>query len=256
MEPTLSLQMHGSTALVTLARPPANALNHALLSELVVLLRKLHEPAVRSVVLTGQGRFFSAGLDLFEVFAYPPEQAADFARDFDDGVSGLFALLKPVVAAINGHAIAGGAVLAATADFRLVCAGEAKLGISEIQVGVPFPTSALESIRYSCAGPHLHELFYRGLSYAPAAAVERRLADEVCPPSELLPRALALAAELGARPTQAFATTKRALRAEALGRMRAARITGDDPVWELWRTPETLAAMSAYRERLRRGAAQ
>ena len=68
MEPTTSLQMHGATALVTLMRPPANALNHALLTELVGLLRKLHEPAVRSVVLTGQGRFFSAGLDLFDRF--------------------------------------------------------------------------------------------------------------------------------------------------------------------------------------------
>lgn len=253
MEPTLSLHMHGATALVTLSRPPANALNHALLGELVVLLRKLHEPAVRSVVLTGQGRFFSAGLDLFEVFAYPAEQAVEFARDFDDGVTGLFALQKPVVAAINGHAIAGGAVLAATADFRLVCDSGARLGITEIQVGVPFPTSALEAIRHSCAGPHLRELFYRGLSYPPKEAVERRLADELCPASELLPRALALAAELGERPPHAFATTKRALRAETLGRMRAARITGDDPVWELWRTPETLAAMTAYRERLRRG---
>ena len=86
---------------------------------------------------------------------------------------------SPAIGMINftGSVETGSAVLAATADFRLVCAGEAKLGISEIQVGVPFPTSALESIRYSCAGPHLHELFYRGLSYAPAAAVERRLAE-------------------------------------------------------------------------------
>lgn len=244
--------MHESVAIVTLNRPPANALNQALFSELLALLPQLREPAVRGVVLTGQGRFFSAGLDLFEVFAYSPQQATDFARDFDDGVAGLFALAKPVVAAINGHAIAGGAVLAATADFRLVTDAEAKLGITEIQVGVPFPTSALEAIRHSCDGPQLRELFYRGLSYPPAEAVAYRLADELCPSSQLMPRALQLAAELAARPPHAFSTTKLALRAQALERMRAARAAGNDPVWTLWRTPETLAAMTAYRDRLRR----
>lgn len=252
MPTLLRLEMEKSVAVVTLNRPPANALNQALFSELLLLLPQLKEPAVRAVVLTGQGRFFSAGLDLFEVFSYTPQQAADFARDFDDGVTGLFGLAKPVVAAINGHAIAGGAVLAATADFRLVVDADAKLGITEIQVGVPFPTSALEAIRHSCDGPHLRELFYRGLNYPPAAAVAYRLADELYPSSELLPRALALASELASRPPHAFSTTKLALRAQSLARMQAARASGNDPVWALWRTPETLAAMTAYRDRLRR----
>jgi enoyl-CoA hydratase len=252
MEPTVHLEMRGPVAVVTLARPPANALNHALFRDLLAVLRQLREPAVRAAVLTGQGRFFSAGLDLFEVFAYDAEQGAAFARAFDDAVSGLFALDKPLVAAINGHAVAGGSVLAATADFRLLAAGEGKMGITEIQVGVPFPASAREAIRYSCAGPHLHELFFRGLTYPPAESVARRLADEVCAASEVLPRALALAEELGSRPPHSFATTKAALRAESLQRMQAARAHGNDPVWMLWRTPETLAAMTAYRERLGR----
>ena len=250
MEPSLHLELRGPIAVVTLARPPANALNHALLTELLAVLPRLHDPSVRGVVLTGQGRFFSAGLDLFEVFGYSPEQGTAFARDFDDAVSGLFALPKPLVAAINGHAVAGGAVFAATADFRLVSEGEAKLGITEIQVGVPFPTSALEAIRYSCAGPHLQELFYRGLTYPATEAVLRRLADEVCPAAELLPRAFTLIQELASRPPAAFSVTKLALRAESLARMKAARVSGNDPVWTMWRTPETLAAMNAYRERM------
>ena len=81
----------------------------------------------------------------------------------------------------------------------------------------------------------------------------RRLADEVCASTELLPRAFALAAELAAHPAQAYSVTKLALRAEALNRMRAARVSGVDPVWAVWRTPETLAAMTAYRERIARG---
>ncbi len=256
MEPSLRLEQRGVVATLTFFRPPANALNHALFTELLTVLKKLHDPSVRAVVMTGQGRFFSAGLDLFEVFGYSPEQGARFAADFDDAITGLFALPKPVVAAINGHAIAGGTVLAATADFRLLGEGEAKLGITEIQVGVPFPASALEAVRYSCAGPYLQELFYRGLTYPVTDALSRRLADEICSQSELLPRAVALAEELAAHPAPAFCETKLALRAEALARMKAARINGMDPVWSIWRTPETLAAMTAYRNRLTAGRAR
>jgi enoyl-CoA hydratase len=246
--PTLTLSRRGYTAILTLSRSPANALNHTLLTELQKQLAQLCADAeVRALVLTGEGRFFSAGLDLHEVFDYPPALAQAFTRTFDDVFTLLFSLELPVVAAINGHAIAGGAVLAATADFRLMSDGDAKLGLSEIKVGVPFPTSALEPVRFAWAGPHLAELLYRGSSYGPRHALSYRLIDEVVPAAELLERALALAAELGSRPKVAFASTKRALRREALCRMAAARAGGDDPLWTLWRTEEVLAAMATYR---------
>ncbi len=245
---TLTIERRGTTAIVTLARPPANALNQTLLGELIELLKKLGEPPqVKALVLTGQGRFFSAGLDLHEVFAYPPAEAAEFTRVFDDAVTGLFALEIPVVAAINGHAIAGGAVLAAAADFRLISEGEAKLGLSEIKVGVPFPTSAFEVVRTAFTGPHLAELLYRGNNYEPKAALACHLVDEVVPEAQLLERSLALADELGARPRVAFASTKQRLRQAALKRMAAARENGSDPIWSNWRTPEVLDAVNAYR---------
>lgn len=250
----LRLDMHGPVALVTLDRPPANALNKALFDEAVPLLERLAAPAVRGAVLTGTGRFFSAGLDLFEVTGYEAAEAAAFASRFDDVFTALFAFPKPLVAAVNGHAIAGGAVLAATADFRLMAEGSGRVGVTEIQVGVPFPVSALEPIRFACAGPHLPELLFRGLTYAPAGACARRLVDEVVPAAELLPRALALATELAGRQPAAFAESKHALRAEHVARMRAARAGGEDPIWRHWRTPETRAAMVAFRDRaVRRG---
>ncbi|MBI2896961.1 MAG: enoyl-CoA hydratase/isomerase family protein [Deltaproteobacteria bacterium] len=242
-------ESRGDVLVVTLDHPPANALGHAVLRELRDLLPVLAGPGFRAVVLTGAGRFFSAGLDLYEIarLRESPE-AEDLASCFDDVVTGLFALDKPVVAAVNGHAIAGGAVLAATADHRFVLSGESKLGLTEILVGVSFPTSALEAVRCSCAGPHLAELLYRGLTYGPEEAVQRRLADEVVTGS-VVERAVALAGELGAHRPQAFASSKRALRAEALGRMRAARTSGLDPVWQTWRSEETALAIARFRER-------
>jgi enoyl-CoA hydratase len=238
----------GRVAVVTLDRPPANALNRAFFDELIALLDRLRAPDVGAVVVTGTGRFFSAGLDLFEVFGYPPREFDEFTRRFDAGFGALFAFPKPVVAAVNGHAIAGGAVLAATADFRLVGEGEGRMGFTEILLGVPFPVSVLEIARYACAGPALPELLYHGRTYLPRDAHARHLADEVVPAAELLPRARALAEDLAGRPRAAFEQTKVSLRADVLRRLESARRDGD-PVWDVWRSAETHAAVEAYRAR-------
>ena len=236
-------------AVVTLDRPPANALTRASFEELTALLAELRDDAaVRAVILTGTGRFFSAGLDLFEVFGTDADAFRAFTIAFDAGFTALFAFPKPIVAAVNGHAIAGGAMLVAGADTRLVADGAAQIGFTEILVGVPFPASAFEIVRFTCAGPHLTEVLYDGKTYQPRPAHERRLADEVVPAEELMTRARAVAADLGSRPPAAFAGIKRALRAEALARMQA-HAPGLDPVWDVWRTPEVRAAVDAFRAR-------
>jgi enoyl-CoA hydratase len=242
----------GPVTVVRFERPPANAINRDFFVELEPLMQRLAAPDVRAVVLTGTGKFFSAGLDLFEVFSYDAASGRDFARRFDRGLTSLFTFAKPLVAAVNGHAVAGGAVLADMADFRLMAAGTSKVGLTELPVGVPFPTVALEVVRYACAGPHLHEILLRGQLYGPDHACARRMVDEVVPSAELLPRARALAEELARIHPPAYAETKRQLRADAARKMLAVCEHGD-PVWEIWRTPETRAAMEAYRARTLRG---
>jgi enoyl-CoA hydratase len=247
----LHVTRQGTTALLVLDRPPANALNHAVLTELHEALGKLASSDARALVITGKDhgpkRFFSAGLDLFEVFSYGEAQAEAFSKTFDDAFVALFSLPMPVVAALNGHAVAGGAVIAAAADFRLMSDGDAQLGLSEIKVGVPFPTSAFEIVRSAWDGPHFAELLYRGRNYRPPEALARHLVDEVVPAAELVERALELAGELGAHPRLAYASNKRALRREPLARIAAARQGGQDPVWSEWRTPEVLAIVESYR---------
>jgi len=239
----------GPLATLTLDRPPANALTRDFFIELLAALERLAAPEVRAVIVTGTDRFFSAGLDLFEVFAYDPDAFADFTRRFDDGFAALFAFPKPVVAAVNGHAIAGGAVLAACADVRLMGDGAGRVGLTEILLGVPFPASVFEIMRSASDGPHFAELLYHGRTHPPREACDRRLVDVVVPAHELVIRAHAAAEELGMRPAAAFAATKRALRAQALARMTAARAGGGDPVWDIWRAPETRAAVEAYKQR-------
>jgi enoyl-CoA hydratase len=238
----------GRITVVTLDRPPANTLDGDFFAELVALLDRLRAPEVRAVVLTGAGRFFSAGLDLFAVFAGDEAAFDTFTARFDAGFAALFAFPKPVVAAVNGHAVAGGAVIAAAADVRIAADGPGRIGLTEVLLGVPFPASALEIVRQACAGPDLTEVLYHGRLYDPQAARACRLVDDVVHPDELLPRALAAAEELAGRAPAAFAGIKRALRAEASARIDAARRAGD-PVWAVWKAPETRAAVEAYRTR-------
>jgi enoyl-CoA hydratase len=239
----------GRIAIVTLDRPPANALGRPAFEELIGLCDRLRTTAeVRAVVLTGTGRFFSAGLDLFEVFAYPPDGFDLFTARFDEAFAALFRFPKPVVAAVNGHAIAGGAVLAAAADLRVIAEGEGRIGLTEIQVGVPFPVSVMEIVRFACAGPALPELLYHGRTYPPQEACARRLGDELVASERLIERAVERAGELAARDPIAFERVKIGLRAPALREIDAARAAGD-PMWDVWRSPRTREAVEAYRTR-------
>jgi enoyl-CoA hydratase len=239
----------GRVTIVTLDRPPANALDRSAFEELIDVFTRLRESAaVRAVVVTGTGRFFSAGLDLFEVFGYPPAGFDAFTARFDEAFTALFRFPKPVVAAVNGHAIAGGAVLAATADVRVVADGPGRIGLTEIQVGVPFPTVIMEILRFACTGPSFAELLYHGRTYAPREACERRLADELVAADQLMTTAVAHAEALAAQDATAFEHIKLALRAPALRPIESA-LTAGDPVWDVWRTPHTRALVEAYRAR-------
>lgn len=244
----LHVVARGEIALATVSRPPANAIDHELLAAIVAALPDLR--AARAVVLTGAGRFFSAGLDLSYVLELDLPAAAAFAEAFDDAMTGLFALECPVVAALNGHAVAGGGVIAASADARVMADGDARIGLPELKVGVPFPASALEIVRTAWGGPHLAMLLGRGLTYRPAEALTMHLVDEVVASADVVARAEALAMELGAAPKSSYAHVKRALRAEPLARMQAARRSGPDAAWSVWRQPEVLAAIRAYRDRV------
>ncbi|QDU69010.1 enoyl-CoA hydratase/isomerase family protein [Engelhardtia mirabilis] len=201
-----------------------------------------HAPAM---VLTGREGIFSAGVDLVRL----RDGGADYVREFlpalDEAFDALFEFEGPVVAAINGHAIAGGCVLACACDVRVMGEGSGRIGVPELRVGVPFPPAALELIRRVAPG-HVEEIVLRGETYTAQEGLERGLVDEVVPSEEVLDRAVAVAAELARVPRSAFAISKRALRAptsERIARYRAQ--TGAEQL-RAWSSPEVLGAVDAY----------
>src|SRR5262249_17500022 len=153
----------------------------------------------------------------------------------------LFAFPKPVVAAANGHAIAGGCILVLASDVRLMAEGAGRIGVPELLVGGPFPAAALEGGRFAVPRSHLQSLVYPGRTLPPQEALSAGLLDEVVAASQLLARAQAVAQQLAAIPPAVFRLTKQSLRAEALERMDRTGELQDRAALEVWSAAETQA---------------
>jgi len=199
-----------------------------------------------ALVLTGTGSAFSAGVDLLRILDGGPDYVSQFIPALVGIFDDLFGYRRPVVAAINGHAIAGGCVIAACADYRFMADGRGRIGVPEQLVGVAFPAIALAALRYATGDVGVADLVNSGGTYLPAEAQRRGLVDEVVPEPEVLDRAVAKAEQLAQIPADTFAHTKGSLRdrywteVETTGRQR------DAEMLEVWKSPATFAAISAY----------
>lgn len=228
----------------------ANAIDLALFEELSRHLEDLESgPAPGAIVLTGTGTMFSAGVDLFQVIEGGGEYLARFLPALSQTMRRLFGLEIPTVAAVNGHAIAGGCVLAAACDFRVMTEGKAKIGVTELKVGVPFPVVAFETLRFHLPTHHMQSLVYSGRLLGPAEAHAVGLVEELAAPEEVLDHGLEAANRLASIPAHAFAFTKNQLRGPTLARMEAETPTQDRRALEMWSRPETLATIRGFLEK-------
>jgi enoyl-CoA hydratase len=236
----------GSIAVVTMRHGKANALDIEFCEALAARFTELRQSGSRAIVLTGQGRVFSAGVDLKRL----SEGGADYIRAFLPALHRLyetaFFCSLPVVAAINGHAIAGGAVLAACADRRIMAARAGRIGVTELLVGVPFPALAMEVLRFAVPPRYLSEFSLSGATYETDAAMARGWIDETAEPEQLLEDAIAVAQELAALSPPAFAQTKMQLRELVRERMAASGTATDKAVTDIWCAPETIERIRAY----------
>src|SRR5438876_4923068 len=222
----------GEIAVLKMGHGKVNALDIELCGHITSRLEELGTSSAPAVVLTGQAGIFSAGVDLIRAL----EGGGAYLRDFLPVLRKLFDVMffypKPVVAAINGHAIAGGCVLACAADQRLMPREAGRIGVTELLVGVPFPSVAMEIMRCATTSRYFEEAIFGGATYAPAEAAQRGLANEIVASEELLAGAVARAKALAAISPSAFALTKRQMRQPALERV--AGDTSRDEVEQIW----------------------
>lgn len=192
-----------------------------------------------AVVLTGREGFFSAGADL----KVAPTLDADGQRGMVEGINRIFAgwygFPRPVVAAVNGHAIAGGLILALCADYR-VSSREGRFGLTELKAGLPYPSVAMAIVRAELNGPAARRLVL-GADLVDAEVVRDGGGfDELVEPDQVLHRATEVARSLAALPAEAYAKVKAQLRGPVL----EAALAQPDPLLQGWAGSETADAAS------------
>ena len=235
---------------VTLQRPPVNAMDLALLEELKGLFTALADSSsARAVVLTGQGPTFCAGLDVKVVPQYGKAEQLRLLEVLNEIILAVYGCSLPVVGAINGHAIAGGLVLALCCDWRIVAVtdtpasgAEAQVSLAEVKVAIPYPVAAMEVVRSELSGQIARRLVLSGENLGLSEALSGGIFDESAPGDRLMETALAKAARYAELPRAAFSTIKRQLKEPTLSAIVSALHEGREPLREHWISEETIAS--------------
>jgi enoyl-CoA hydratase/carnithine racemase len=232
--------------LVTFARGKVNAINEAVIAEMSGIVKEAaDDPKTKAVVLTGQGKFFSFGWDVPELYGYSKQDFIGFLRSFCRLCSDLFLFPKPLVGAMNGHAMAGGYILALTCDHRMMADTAAKISLNEVTFGSTIPISTVEMLRFA-AGNRVTELvLLEGRMFNPAEALGLGLVDQVVAESRLLEEAHRKAADMAVYFGAAFTSLKRMIRRPVAEGWLAREEESIREFADIWYLPET-------RERLRK----
>ncbi len=200
--------------ILSLARGKANALNHALVTELhSAITAAAANESVRALVLaSARPQFFSAGFDVREVFQYDRAGMEDFFGGFIDLYESLYNFPKPLVGALSGHTFAGGAILASACDFRIMAQGDFGFALNEINLGLALPPNVRRMLIAAVGVARAREILLFGDPLTPARALEIGLVREIAPPEQVRDRALQSAGQLAAKPPNAFRMIKESLR--------------------------------------------
>jgi enoyl-CoA hydratase/carnithine racemase len=250
-EPPMLLTLdHGPIRELRLNRPPANALSY----ELICALREAIEAAARNgihaLILSGAPGRFSGGLDVPLLLTYDHAAIAALWREFYALLKALAGSPIPIAAAITGHAPAGGTVLSVFCDWRVMADGDFKIGLNEVQIGLPLPPVIFAGLR-RLVGPRRGErLAVRGSLVPPQDALAAGLIDEVAPPDQVINRALQWCQTLLALPADAMAITRRQARADLVAYFEQNIEPEIETVTASWWAPETQNALRALAARL------
>lgn len=245
---TVHVEQVDSCAVVRLDSGKVNAMDLALCDELTGVFSRLpQDPSVRAVVLTGNGRTFCAGVDLPSLLGGDDGAARAFVTSLGACFEAVLRCPLPVVAAVEGHAIAGGCVLMCAADLRVVVDDpRVRLGLTELAVGVPFPTSAVEIMRWRLGETRLAQRVLLADTVAADTAVAAGLADVSASRDDVVARALTLATSLAAVPSEVFRLTKAQLQADVRERIATRSGTWEAEVHDLWSSEPVRASLEQF----------
>jgi enoyl-CoA hydratase/carnithine racemase len=216
----VAIERHGRLAVLRLDKARGNAIDEALAEGLARAAAEVAtDDGVRGVLLaSGHPKLFCPGLDLVALVEYDRPSMKRFMESFAMTVWGLYGLPKPVVAAVSGAAVAGGCILALTADHRVLKRG-APIGLNEVKLGVPLPWSVTRLLRATVHAPALSRIALLGRNFTDAEAIEVGLADEVADADGFEATCLGRLEEYADKDPQSIAATKAWLRQGVLSEM-------------------------------------
>jgi Delta3-Delta2-enoyl-CoA isomerase len=184
---TINTIQHDQHLLISLNRGKANPINMQMVLDLREAFKDLAQnPELKGAILTGQPRYFSAGLDVVELYDYDHATMREFWVQFSALIVDMVSLPKPLIAAISGHSPAGGCVLALCCDQRLMAEGPFRIGLNEVPVGIVVPPSIY--FLYAAVmgeGKAYHHLL-NGSLMLPEEALTEGLVHQVLPQEVLL----------------------------------------------------------------------
>jgi len=238
------LNIQQGIATVRLERGKVNALNEQVVDELSSCLRELGtNPAVGGILLTGTGKFFSFGFDIPAFIGTSKEDFTAYLRKFTALYRELFAHPRPVVAALNGHTVAGGCMLASACDVRVMVKENARIGLNEIGFGSSLFAGSLELLRFWVGDRRAQEVVYGGELYGAEQALSLGLVDATSSAGELLDESRRRLEALAAKPAPAFRSIKRAVRQPVLEAMQRREDASIREFVDIWYSAETRAEL-------------
>ncbi len=208
---------NGPIATIVLNRGKVNAINVSMVKQMQECLEDLEKDReIASVILTGHDKFFSFGFDVPEFLSYSKESFNNFLTLFTNLYAYLFLYPKPVIAALNGHTMAGGCMLAIACDHRIMVPGKAKISLNELNFGSAVFSGITRILKFCAGQKNAQEILYSGNLYTAEEAINVGLIDEVCSETNLMDEALKKAEYFSKKPLPAFTAIKHLLRKPVL----------------------------------------
>ncbi len=246
----VQLSRHDGIAVVTLQRGKVNALNPSGVAELRGCFEELSgDDSASAIILTGAGPFFSFGFDIPELMDFTKEEFTRFLESFTGLYREIFTTPKPVIAALNGHTIAGGCMLACACDYRVMVQGRARIALNEVTFGASVFAGSVEALTACVGQRNAERILLSGSMLSAEEASALGLVDRVAAPEEVQSLAHETAADLGSRDPVAFGSIKALLRDPIAQRMRDHEAASIRAFVDIWYSDGTRAKLAEIRIR-------
>lgn len=241
---------HGPIRELRLNRPPVNALTAELLTSLREAIENAPGDDVRALVLSGSPGRFSGGLDVPLLLGLDRPAMALLWRELYSLLRAIACSPIPIVAAMTGHAPPGGTVLALFCDWRIMAQEDYKLGLNEVQVGIPLPPVLMKALRRQIGSRQAERLGVSGVLISPQEAFRVGLVDDLAPMAQVIERALEWCQRITALPPEAMLPTRKEARSDLVKLFEGDLEPEIQQVIQNWWKPSTQETLRAVVARM------